>query len=339
MKSSSDSCYYVIGGRQKPGADEKEEWFRFEKAVILRVDPNSGEVSCPLEYLSPPEALPEGEFSCLFKAGAIQRTAQGDRLYVCTQTEVIVYSLPDFEQLHYLSLPCFNDVHHVLPTNRSTVLIANTGLDMVLEATLDGEIVREWGALGQDPWKRFSRETDYRKVATTKPHDCHPNYVYELGEDVWVTRFAQKDAACLGDLEKRIAIDVERPHDGCLSDNGKVYFTTVDGNVVKADAHTTEVERVYDLNELFGIELPLGWCRGLSVVAEDQVVVGFSRLRPTKFKQNVRWAKFHLGLGTEAKLLPTRIAAIDLANSERLWEIDLERYGISAIFSIHPFNI
>ena len=332
MNSSNDTCYYVIGGRQKPGADEKEEWFRFEKAVILHVDPSSGEVSCPVEYVSPPDARPDAEFSCLFKAG----TVQGDKLYVCTQTELIVYSLPSFQQLHYLSLPCFNDLHHVLPTNRSTVLVANTGLDMVLETTLEGEIVREWGALGQDPWQRFSRETDYRKVATTKPHESHPNYVYELGEDVWVTRFVQKDAVCLGDMERRVAIDVERPHDGCLTESGAVYFTTVDGNVVKADAHTTKIEQVYDLNQLSGIELPLGWCRGLSVVEEDQVVVGFSRLRPTKFKQNVRWAKVHLGLETQAKLLPTRIAAFDLAHSERLWEIDLERYGISAIFSIHP---
>ena len=37
-------------------------------------------------------------------------------LYATTQTEVILFELPWLRQLQHISLPFFNDVHHVRPT-------------------------------------------------------------------------------------------------------------------------------------------------------------------------------------------------------------------------------
>ena len=42
-------------------------------------------------------------------------------------------------------------------------------------------------------WKKFSKSIDYRKVATTKPHAAHPNFICEYNSDFYVTRFEQKD--------------------------------------------------------------------------------------------------------------------------------------------------
>jgi hypothetical protein len=131
----------------------------------------------------------------LFKAG----TLHGDRLFLCTQTEVLVYSYPDMTQVRYLSLPCFNDLHHVRPGQGDSVLVVSTGLDMVFEIDRDDRIVREWTIVDGSGWERFDRDTDYRTWPTTKPHFSHPNYVFDLDGDPWVTRFKHRDAICLED--------------------------------------------------------------------------------------------------------------------------------------------
>jgi len=81
------------------------------------------------EYVSPPEVCPEEIPE--------STTLPGNKLCTCTSTEVLVYELPTFKLLHYIFLPCFNDLHHVYPTQQGTILVVVTGLDMVVEiATL-----------------------------------------------------------------------------------------------------------------------------------------------------------------------------------------------------------
>jgi prepilin-type processing-associated H-X9-DG protein len=304
--------------------------FGSRSGLVLRVRPETGSVETCISHVSPPGVIPAEDATILFKAG----TLSGDRLYACTQTEVLVYALPGFERLSYISLPCFNDVHHVRPTQRGTLLIANTGLDAVLEVAPDGVVVREWSVLGEDTWARFSRDIDYRRVVSTKPHRSHPNYVFEVGDDVWVTRFEQRDAVCLTRPGRRIDIGVERPHDGVLH-GGRAYFTTVDGHVVIGDPGTGRRERVIDLNAIESAGRPLGWCRGLLVLDPDTVVVGFSRLRATRFRDKVRWVRERIRSGALAPDLPTRIVAYDLRRRRALWRVDLEAAGMSAVFSIH----
>jgi O-antigen/teichoic acid export membrane protein len=313
---------YVTGGQQRSYV-ETDEWKQYGKALIVAIDSASGEAATCVEYVSPPDVCPDEEPSITFKAG----TLAGDRLYVCTSTEVLVYQVPDFRVVDHISLPCFNDLHHVRPTRNGSLIVANTGLDMVVEVGPDGRRLREWHVLGCDPWTSFSPHVDYRKVATTKPHRSHPNHVFTLGDEIWVTRFNQRDAICVNG-EDRMDIVVQRPHDGTPFD-GLVYFTTVDGHVVVVDQRSRKTEAVVDLNPP-GADGMLGWCRGLSIVDRTHVWVGFSRFRPTKFQENVSWIKS----GLRRRRKPTHMALYDLANGERLREIELESLGLHTVFSI-----
>jgi hypothetical protein len=211
---------------------------------------------------------------------------------------------------------------------------------MVVEITHNGDIVNEWDVLGESLWTRFSRDTDYRKVQTTKPHKSHPNFLFILDGEYWVLRHAQRDAISLKNPDKKINIQVQRPHDG-LEYEDRIYFTTVDGHIVAADKTTSEIVQIVNLNEFSDSDRPLGWCRGIHIIDKDTIIIGFSRLRPTAIMESVQWAKRKLknALNIENDdSLPTRLCCYDLAKNIVLWEIDLENSGMNAIFSIHELS-
>src|SRR5512140_1633311 len=131
-----------------------QDWYEYQKGIVLEIDAGTGNGKVVFEYVSPPEACPPVDPAILFKSG----TLVGDRMYLCTQTEILVLRVPGLERIAYLSLPLFTDLHHVRPTPAGDLLVANTGLDMVLEVTVDGVVTSEWNVLGEDPWERFSRD-------------------------------------------------------------------------------------------------------------------------------------------------------------------------------------
>jgi hypothetical protein len=322
-------------------ASQVREWQQFEKAVLLKINAETRAVEKVLDYVSPPDVCPDIP-SVVFKAA----TLDDERLYACTQTEIIVYRRQDFSIDSYVSLPIFNDLHHVTPTGRGTLLVAVTGLDMVAEISPEGETINEWSVLDQDIWDRFSRDIDYRKVPSTKPHQAHPNFVFMIGDNVWATRCDHKDAICLTDPGKRIGLNhnSDRPiqyvHDGVAA-NGRLYFTSVDGNIMIVDPETLSVTETVNIGDILNYEYPLGWCRGIKVIGDDRVIVAFSRLRSTKLKDKVSWAKAQvkkaIGVGKYEEslpLLPTRICCLDLRARRMEWELDLEAYGMNAIFSV-----
>jgi len=319
---------YVLGGAQR-GARPMSgglDWYEYERGLILEVDPDRGTVRCRVSYESPPGSRVAEEPVVLFKSA----TLVGDTLYACTQTEVVLYGVPDLTPTGYLSLPRFNDVHHVRPTADGRLLVAISGLDQVVELERDGTVTREWGVIeGEGPWDRFDPAIDYRLVRTTKPHHAHPNHVFQLGDEVWATRFEQRDAVSLTRPGRRIAIDLERPHDGLVHD-GRVWFTTVNGKVVVADATTLAVVEVIELADFQSSAEPLGWARGIHIDADGGLWVGFSRIRPTKFRENVAW----VARGFK-NVRPTRIDRYDLASRRLTHSIDLEPAGLSAVFSVH----
>ncbi len=325
---------YVVGGVQRPGAHFRDEWRRHRMGKILSLDLATGGCESCLEYVTPAEALPdEPDPAILFKAA----THQGRELHGCTQTEIFTWSLPDFALVRRISLPAFNDVHHVRLSRQGNYLVANTGLDMVIEVSLQGEILRLWNVLGEsDPWGRFSPRKDYRKQLTTKPHGSHPNYVFETVDDeIWTTRFEQRDAICLTSPGRRIDIALERPHDGMVR-GGRVTFTVVSGHLVIAQTSDGAVLERHDLQRLAGTDYALGWCRGVHHLDDDRVLVGFSRLRPTKIHENLRWVGNRLGLRKAPEQLPTRIALYDLKRRTLVQEWNLEDHGLNVLFSIHP---
>ncbi len=322
---------YVTGGQHKPvGLRAREEWVTYEKGVILRIDPVRGDVERCLEYTTPESACPQ-DSSITFEGGLLQ----GDLLYTSTRTEALVYRIPRFELVRYVSLPCFNDVHHVRPAENGNLIVTSTGLDMVVEVGPDGELLRDWDVLGGQSWGRFSRDVDYRQVLTTKPHHSHPNYTFFLNGELWVTRCIQKDAFCLTKPMPRMDVGPELCHDGEVR-NDRVYFTTVNGTIVIVNATTLEIERTIDLNKIDNAgKSNLGWCRGLGMVHDSLVWVGFTRFRETRFKENVRWVKRFI----KGEEQPTHIALYDLAAQKRRAFIDLEAFGMHVIFGIFPTEL
>jgi len=317
---------YVIGGRQRADRSllDAGNWYGYDRGVILRI---TGEgVSNELEYVSRPGSCAPDD-AVLFKSA----TRVGDLLYCCTQTEVVVLGLPDLHEHAYISLPMFNDVHHVVPTDSGTILVAVSGLELVVELTLDGQVVREWNVLGEDTWATHSRAVDYRIGVDLKPHRAHPNYVFFVDGQPFATRFELRDAVCLNDLARRIDIGGERAHDG-LVHGDRIYFTTVDGSIVVADSSTLEVVERHRLGRIHsqpgdddGI---LGWCRSLHIDGEF-CWVGFSRIRPTRLRQTVSWVRTG-GL----RQAPTRISRYRMSDWTCDAEIDMEPFGLNAVFTV-----
>lgn len=320
---------YVIGGELRRSTFRKlEEWQSSQKGVIVQLNLQDRTSRLCVEYVSPAEACTAALPAVLFKSASLV----GDELYTCTSTEVLIYQLPDFRLLQYISLPCFNDLHHVCPSPEGTLLVAVTGLDMVVELSAEGRMIREWSITGEDPWQRFSREVDYRIVATTKPHRSHPNHIFQLEDEIWVTRFEQRDAISLSQSGRRIDIAIQRPHDGCLFGDS-IYFTTVDGHVVVVNQKSLQVEAIYDLTKMFGSQQQvLGWCRGILPVDERLVWVGFTRVRPTRFRENLAWIKKRASNSQVDR--PTHLGLYDLERNACLDEIELEAHGIGIVFSL-----
>lgn len=333
------SIVYLTGGAtdaKKKNLTEKNITFAFSEALILELDTTARSIREITRYSSPPENCPKENPSVLFKAGS----RVGGRLELCTTTEIMQCEIGDWRMQNIISNPVFNDVHHVTMTPNGNRLVVVTGLDMVVELAPDGSIVREWDVMQEDPWQRFSKTADYRQVHSTKPHKSHPNHAFFIGDEPFVTRHIQRDAISLVNPERRIDIGVEQPHDGYVA-NGKVYFTTIDGNVVIADCESLKVVDVIDLSELVKSSSPLGWCRGFHLMDDNTFLVGFSRLRPTKFTENIAWVKSRikkaaggvLGEG-DSLAMPTRISCFDPVRRIHCWDAHLENHGMQAVFSI-----
>lgn len=318
---------YVAGGQQRalrPMTAVGQDWYEYQKGILVELDTATGDAQTRLEYVSPPEATEPDSPRILFKSG----TLVDDLLYMCTQTEVIVYRVPSFERIAYVSLPMFNDVHHVRPTPEGNLLVANTGLDTVVEMTVAGDVVHIWNVLGDDPWARFSPDVDYRMVKTTKPHLAHPNHLFYVGDEPWATRFEQRDAVSLVDPERRIPIGLERIHDGLVHER-RVYFTTVDGKIAVADLDSLSIVEIMDLTKAHSPDMLLGWARGL-YIDWPHAWVGFSRIRPTKFRENLGWVL--QGLKRD---FGTHVGCYDLRTGQSVGQFNVEPFGVSAIFGIY----
>ena len=322
---------YLVGGEQKDDLTGRDEWHRHRVGVIIRLDPETRTASRVLEYQSPAEFCPDDDPSFLLKAATLHE----DTMFACSATEVLVYDFPSMQLRQRISHPCFNDLHHVTSGLGGKLYVASTGLDQVVEMTADGDITRQWCVLeDKDVWHRHSPEVDYRKVPTTKPHDAHPNYVFFLDGEVWATRCKQRDAVCLTAPGQRIETGSDNPiHDGVVTEDS-IWFTQVDAHVVRVDRDSLQVTERHDLSKMMsGLRRP-GWCRGLHIVDDEHVLVGFSRLRPTKWKTNVGWLKLN-----ELRWLyrlPARIGLFNLKEQRAVWEIELQDFGLTTVFSIHP---
>lgn len=319
----------IIGGRQKKNALSLNEWHAYEAGLILRYNFENNTLTKVFEYISPKYFLPSKNPSITFKSAFLDKKT----LYACTQTEVLLINLKSFKITHRISHKWFNDVHHVIPNGKNSVYVANTGLDQVLLVDYSGNIIEQWNVADVDTWTRFDPEVDYRKIPTTKPHLVHPNYLFKNRNDLYVTRFIQRDAVSLNSTDNnRINIKNEKPHDGIVYKE-KIYFTTVDGYIVRTCSRQNKVIdrlKIIDRNN----QSPLGWYRGLHILNDQLAVIGISRIRATKFRENLSWIKHGFKkVGTYA-MQPTSIFIVCIKTGKILQDINIEDEGINAIFSI-----
>jgi hypothetical protein len=105
---------------------------------------------------------------------------------------------------------------------------------------------------------------------------------------------------------------------------------------VIVNRRTLGIDQTIDLREIQDRDQEIlpAWCRGLLPVDETKIWVGFTRIRQTLLRENVRWVKTVLREGTIAK--PTHIALFDIAEKQCLREINLEPYGMHTVFGIFP---
>lgn len=317
--------FLVTGGLQRADASKLGEGMRFHAGVLNRLNWATGESERLVTLDQANENYPDDNPNLLFTSA----TLQGDRLYLCSETEVFIYDYPSLALINKCSHPAFQNIHHVAPC-KGQVAVASTGLDLVILLDPDNlEPTDYLHSLGNEPWSRYSPEIDYRKVHSTKPHDSHPNFVFEIDGQIWASRFNQKDAICLDDMSKRIDIGIERIHDGHVVGDF-VYFTTVNGRVVIANKNTFKVEEIVDLNQIENTESPLGWCRGLAVEGE-RLFVGFSRIRKTPVKENINWMLDFVGAREK---FDTRIVEYDLATKSHVCERVLSKSVSDVIYSV-----
>lgn len=320
----------VVGGVNSNQVKSGEGWAAYKAGRVVRLDLETGWHEEVIYDGDIPEYIPKNaNISTVFKAA----TLNDQKMLLCTTTEVFERCLMTGNVLRSVSHPKFNDVHHAIYDN-DNVLVVSTGLDSLILISWQGEIIKTW-PLSEKARRMLDDDIDYRAVESTKPHDFHPNFVFKVGERIYLTRFKQGDAICVNDeVAPRLVVTKGNIHDG-LVHRDKTWFTCTNGWLCAVSNATGNEAFSVDLNALYEGDAPLGWCRGLEFLGDDLVAVGFSRLRHTKFKEHVKWAVSKFSDRSLAPL-PTRVAVIDLVNKTVLDDFVLEgREGLNAIFSIH----
>ncbi len=321
----------LTGGVMRPDGFELGEGKYYEAAKLVRLDLESGEVQQLLCFDQPNDHYPAEHPNLQFTAGCVD----GDKLWLPTDTELHCYSYPELQRIKTISHPCFHNCHSVTIMH-GRLVVTSTGLDLVVTLDRDtGAILDIVNTDGKATWHRFSPDVDYRMVHSTRPHDCHPNYVFELKGRLWVTRCTQEDAVCITDVSQRIDVSgKKRPtsvHDGIV-DGDRIIFTSVDDGIVIADAVTLQTRKVIDLGKLEGRNRPRGWCRGILLDGQT-LYVAFSRLRRTRTKSRLSW----LDRFVDPQPFETSsVLAVDLEKPRVIREYLLPAGMIDAIYSVLP---
>jgi hypothetical protein len=322
----------ITGGALRPNGFELGEGKYYGCAKLLKLDLETGDVHTLLSIDEGNDNCPDVDPNLEFTVGDIEAEA----LWLATDTEIRRYRYPSLELVSTYSYPFFHNIHSVA-VRGSELYVTSTGLDMVVVLNKsDGKVVRLINAEGRPVWHRFSPEIDYRKIHSTRPHDCHPNYVFWIEGEPWVTRCTQEDAVSLDDFSKRIDVSGSRRpisvHDGII-DRGRILFTTVDGAIVIANPRTLALEEVVELHSMKGFAGVRGWCRGL-YVAGDILYVAFSRLRKTRKLEKIQWVGRLLRKGDVHD--SASVLAIDLAKKRIVRDYRIPAGMIDAIYSLLP---
>lgn len=322
----------LSGGCLRSDGFELGEGKYYGKAKLVELDLTTGEFQSKLTKDTGGDNYPAKHPNLQFTSGTIK----DDILWLPTDTEIHKYSLPNLLLQAIYSHPCFHNIHSVHVIN-GDLIATSTGLDNVVVIEKDtGTIKQILNTQGKDPWHRFDKDIDYRLVHSTRPHDSHPNFVFESNGELWVTRCTQEDAVNLNDPEDKIDVSQGGEvsiHDGEMW-NDKLVFTRVDGALVLCDPLKRTVLETFDP---FGSSLnrPMGWCRGLHI-ENDIFFIGYSKLRKTNLKSKIKFltkGNFKYSSGNNAL-----VVAVNMI-TRKVEKIYTSPEGlIDAIYGIMPFN-
>lgn len=305
---------WIAGGRQsrEAGVADRQHDGLYDEGRVVRVDADG----TPTVVHRGPE---------LFKGMA----RDGARLLLCTATEVLWLDPVGGAVVDRWSHPWLDDVHHAV-VHDGRLWVVSTGADGVLEVGADRAEVRFHPAVAG----AVAPSGDVRGREKRGPHASHPNHLFVRDGALWVTRFHQRDAIrVLAGPEAsgadRLEVEYERPHDG-LVDGSSVWFTTVDGALVRSAAGVAQ--RV-GLQAPDATGEPLGWCRGLALDGAD-AWVGFTRIRATRWRSNLAWARGALRGRQDATRRPSWVGRFDRTTGALRATLSLEAVSLDAVFSL-----
>jgi hypothetical protein len=244
----------ITGGTLRKTSSLTKDWSAFSGGKLLIYDTVNKKVVHDFQYETPLEHKPKKDSSILFKASYLDKNI----LYIATKTEILTYCIETFTLLNVFSHPLMNDVHHV-SLIKSKLYVVSTGIDSVLVFSLCGKFETLHYIADGCFEDRFSRDEDYRKIESLKPHASHPNYVFEYKNDIYVTRFMQKDCYRLRD-NAIFSVADNFIHDG-VPYHDSVYFTAVDGQLIITNLAGRK--ETISLNIMERSKIPLGWCRSV----------------------------------------------------------------------------
>ncbi|MFA3790735.1 hypothetical protein AB6T38_06430 [Aliiglaciecola sp. SL4] len=322
----------LSGGCLRPNGFELGEGKYYQSARLVELDTETKLCRIIIQQDEGGSNYPSEHPNLQFTNGCIV----DQKLWLPTDTEVHLYQLPDFKLVKTISHPCFHNIHSVTMI-KGELVITSTGLDNVVFCDPDsGIITRIVNTEGKAPWHRFDNNIDYRKYHSTRPHDSHPNFVFELDNQVWVTRCTQEDAVNLSQVSDRIDINLGNDkgvHDG-LWWKDKLVFTQVDGVLLLCDPIERKMIEIIDpfLNVS---NRPLGWCRGLYIEG-DMFYVGFSKLRKTGMKSRLKFLSqrnFKYASGNNAL-----VVKVDMRTRKVIDTFETPNGMLDAIYGILPFN-
>lgn len=318
----------ISGACERKGGYELGDGKYYEKGILVELDLSSGKYDEVYSLSESGPNYPDEHPNLQFTAGCIQ----GDTMWLPTDTEIHEIYLPDRALKRVISHSCFQNLHSVHRFG-DQIVATSTGLDnVVFMDASSGEINNVVNCEGKEPWHRFDVDVDYRQVHSTRPHDCHPNYVFEWQDSLWVTRCRQEDAVNLTNFRQKLEITgghVTSIHDGVVW-NEKLIFTRVDGLLVFFDKDTAQPTELQD--PFHGKRnRPIGWCRGLFI--DDGIAyLGYSRIRKTRMKDRLKYlAKRNIKYSTSSNAL---IVAYDIANQKLLKVYETPPNMIDAIYGV-----
>lgn len=328
------SKYLLISGaKERENGFELGEGRYYEQAKLLKLDIESGKVDTILEKSDGGEHYPDEHPNLQYTSAFLD----GDILWLPTDTEIYKLSYPSLQVLKVISEPFFHNIHSVNVFDKK-VYVTSTGLDLVAVFDEDGELLDMYNTEGKDLWHRFSKDEDYRIIHSTRPHDCHPNFVFKWQDEAWVTRCRQQDAICLTDVDKKMELTdpLNRisVHDGMVFGEF-IYFTSVDGMIIVMDPKTNKIVEQFNLVKALN-KGELGWARGISISDDGIAYVGFSKIRRTKMVEKLAWLA--LGQINKMRYIPASVVAFDLINKKIVQQFSIPLEEIDAVYGIELAN-